>query len=218
MVEAAQENIKSSGKFDFDAGKRRQASTGVDNMAAELDASFLRPEGIFNMLDGGDANGVWSQAIWQLIARAQRQEADLMGDIVNKVVEVFEEMPIERRKRLLADSVMIESMGRQIIGEERRWQAVLQELYEASSAIGPGYWTHTDFRALLDKLIPQSWACRRYGKEHRCEFEWMCFLEPGWEDPLAARMQLRRPHHDREAQQMRERGLQVPDEWDEDDE
>lgn len=113
--------------------------------------------------------------------------------------------------------VMIESMGRQIVGEERRWQTVLFELYEASSAIGPGYWTDTSFRELLDKLIPQSWACRRFGKEHRCEFEWICFMEPGWEDPLASRMQLRRPHHDRELQQMRERGLQVPDEWDEDE-
>ena len=47
--------------------------------------------------------------------------------------------------------------------------------------------------------------------------EWICFREPGWEDPFGDRMQLRKPHHERELQQMKERGLTIPDEWAEDE-
>ncbi len=106
-------------------------------------------------------------------------------------------------------AVMLAAIPTQLIGHETQWRDDLFELYEAAAAIGPMYWTDPTFQRTLDSLIPQSWECRRYGKEHRCEFERVCFHEPGWEDPLGSTVYvLRRPLHEHEMSQMKERGLE----------
>jgi hypothetical protein len=73
---------------------------------------------------------------------------------------------------------------------------------------GPG-WATEEFQARLDELIPRSWNCRPYGKEHQCEFVKLCFKHSGWQDPLSLGFVPRRPHHAPELEQAISRGLIV---------
>jgi len=95
---------------------------------------------------------------------------------------------------------------RGFLGEERRWQDTLWALYELQRE---GYsWASAEYQAQLDELVPCSWACRPFGKEHQCEFVPICHRHEGWTDPLGTeRYQPRLPHHDPELQQAIARGL-----------
>jgi hypothetical protein len=91
-------------------------------------------------------------------------------------------------------------------GEEDRWQQLMWELYELT-ATGHS-WASDTFQHLLDKLVPCSWACRPFGKDHQCEFVPICHRHTGWDDPLgSAQYQPRLPHHEPELQQAIARGL-----------
>jgi hypothetical protein len=90
-------------------------------------------------------------------------------------------------------------------GEEDRWQQLMWDLYEVTAA---GHaWSSDTFQNLLDKLVPCSWACRPFGKDHQCEFVPVCHRHVGWDDPLNNGFQPRLPHHDPELQQAIARGL-----------
>lgn len=104
----------------------------------------------------------------------------------------------------------IASTRRHMVAEETRWQQILWQLYEAQ-ATGLT-WATADFQRLLDALIPRSWACRPFGKEHECEFIPLCLKQTGWQDPMGSgRYQPRQPHHAPERQQAIDRGLLVED-------
>jgi hypothetical protein len=93
--------------------------------------------------------------------------------------------------------------------EEKRWQAVAWELYELQQN-GLG-WAHPEFMAALDRLAPQSWDCRRFGKSHQCQYLRLCFKDQGWEDPIGSGHYIPRlPHHSGELAQAVSRGL-LPD-------
>lgn len=99
----------------------------------------------------------------------------------------------------------IASVRRAMIGEETRWQGILWQLYEAQQQHP---WASDEFQALLDQLIPQSWNCRPFGRDHQCEFYGICHKEEGWQDPLGSgQYQPRRPHHQAELDQAIARGL-----------
>ncbi len=101
----------------------------------------------------------------------------------------------------------IASVRRAMLGEEARWQQVLWDLY-ALQQTHP--WASDAYQARLDTLVPQSWQCRPFGKEHQCAFVPICCREAGWDDPLASdRYEARRPHHVLEADQWRARGIVV---------
>lgn len=111
----------------------------------------------------------------------------------------------------------IESLKRQIVGEERKWQDLLWKLYEAQHDRGL-QWADPEFQALLDHLVPASWDCQRYGSKHGCEFIPLCFKQSGWEDPVGTdHFVPRRPHHEPELQQAISRGL-LPEQAEEGDE
>jgi len=100
----------------------------------------------------------------------------------------------------------LQGLLRGFLGEERRWQEVLWTLYELQAA-GHG-WASETFQARLDELVPCSWACRPFGKEHQCEFVPVCHRHEGWQDPLGTgHYQPRLPHHDPELHQAIARGL-----------
>lgn len=110
--------------------------------------------------------------------------------------------------------VMIEMLRRQVVAHEESWIHRLGVLYEIARGVqahAGSYWADPRFQAALDHHIPCSWACRRYGAEHPCQFEPVCFRQAGWEDPLAAGYVLRRPHHQAELEQMRAEGLEPVD-------
>lgn len=91
--------------------------------------------------------------------------------------------------------------------EEERWQSTLWTLYEAQTS-GGLTWGDPAFQALLDRLVPQSWTCRPFGREHQCEFVPICHKEQGWQDPMGTgRYQPRLPHHRPELEQAIARGL-----------
>jgi hypothetical protein len=108
--------------------------------------------------------------------------------------------PMNRQDAQLA------SLRRSMLGEENRWQDALWQLYEAQQK-GFG-WASPAFQALLDTLVPCSWACRPFGREHQCEFVPICHRHSGWEDPIGGgQYQPRLPHHTPELQQAIARGL-----------
>ena len=93
-----------------------------------------------------------------------------------------------------------------MLGEERRWQDTLWQLYELQQQ-GHG-WASATFQQALDERVPCSWACRPFGKDHECEFVPICHRHEGWQDPLGSgRYQPRLPHHDPERRQAVARGL-----------
>ena len=129
----------------------------------------------------------------------------LPKSVLDKIVFVLG--PMNRQDQ------QIQSLRRGFIGEEDRWQQILWQLYEQQTA-GVG-WATPGFQRLLDELVPRSWDCRRFGKEHECEFIPICFKHAGFEDPIGSgRYVPRRPHHAPELEQAIDRGL-LPDEGEE---
>jgi len=112
----------------------------------------------------------------------------------------------------------IQSLRRSMKAEESRWQEILWKLYEAqqppsnvvdNAASRAAYgWASEGFQAKADALIPRSWNCRPYGKEHECEMVPICFRQAGWDDPIGSgKYQARLPHHTPETEQAVLRGL-----------
>jgi hypothetical protein len=109
--------------------------------------------------------------------------------------------PMNRQDQQLA------SLRTSMAGDEERWREVLWALYEAQQQYA---WESPEFQLLLDRLVPCSWTCRPFGKEHQCEFKGICHRDEGWQDPLATgHYKPRRPHHTAELQQAIARGLLV---------
>lgn len=98
------------------------------------------------------------------------------------------------------------SLRGQIVGEEQRWQGILWSLYEHEQQTGEGWGTES-YMALLDRLVPASWDCRRFGAGSECQHTGICFRREGWQAPLERGWIPRRPHHDPELQGAIARGL-----------
>lgn len=100
----------------------------------------------------------------------------------------------------------LQSLRRSIDAEEARWQQILWDLYEVKAA-GHG-WATPEYQAALDRLVPCSWNCRPFGKEHQCAYVGVCHRHSGWEDPIGSgRYVPRLPHHTPERDQAIARGL-----------
>ena len=108
--------------------------------------------------------------------------------------------------------VLVEAIQDHVAGEEARWQRVCWELYEKATEIGEGYWSDPVWMRLLNRLVPRSFECSRYGSKYPCAMTTICFQEEGWEDPLgSAKYVVRRPHHAPELEQAVARGVLVPE-------
>jgi hypothetical protein len=100
----------------------------------------------------------------------------------------------------------VADLKQQIPAEEHRWQEILWKLYE----VGQEYaWDSPEFQNVLNRLVPQSFECRRYGLNAQCEFTNLCFkTDEQWRDPLAGgKFVPRRPHHQPEMLVAISRGL-----------
>lgn len=154
--------------------------------------------------------GVWeiAKGDWPLWRAYHTDDPDLTPEefwtrqlpqsVLDKVIFVLG--PLNRQ------DTQLRSLLRSLDTEEERWQAVLWKLYEIQQTFP---WDHAAFQAELDRLIPRSWECRRFGKEHQCEFIPICFKHAGWQDPALMGYIPRRPHHAPELQQAIARGLLV---------
>lgn len=100
--------------------------------------------------------------------------------------------------------------------DEAEWRAGLWAIYEAGEAAG---WDESapGFVEVLDRFAPQSWNCHMFGKD--CQFLPVCRREPLWPHPdQDERFEGRRPHHQPELEQMISRGIEPPEDQDEEDE
>jgi hypothetical protein len=122
----------------------------------------------------------------------------LPHSILDKVCAIIG--PLNRQDQQL------QSLLRSFAGEELRWQQVLWELYELQTQ---GYNFASDlFQSTLDRLVPCSWNCRPFGRDHECEFVPICHRHSGWDDPFGSgHYQPRLPHHQPELDQAIARGL-----------
>jgi hypothetical protein len=118
---------------------------------------------------------------------------------------------------LQVSPVLSQGVIEELVAEEARWKQIQYALYDALEAAGFD-WTAEGYQAELRRLVPRSWACRRYGKRHQCQFVPICFEHEGWGDPLGHGYIQRRPHHAAEMQQLEARGLLPPEGWAEDEE
>lgn len=122
---------------------------------------------------------------------------NLPPSLLDKIVFVLG--PLNRQ------DAQLQSLRRGFQGEEDRWQQTMWDLYGLTRE---GHtWASDTFQNLLDKLVPCSWACRPFGKDHECEFVPICHRHVGWDDPLSNGYQPRLPHHDPELHQAIDRGL-----------
>lgn len=88
-----------------------------------------------------------------------------------------------------------------LVGEEKHWQRALWAIYEAGQA-------GEDVEAARTEYVRRSWNCKKYGGEHACPYEPICFDKEGGQDPLGSGLFiLRRPHHAPELEQAVARGL-----------
>jgi hypothetical protein len=111
--------------------------------------------------------------------------------------------PLNRQTKVL------DGFKQELVSEERRWQTVVWAVYDLQQQ---GYgWGTPEMAALLNELVPRSWACNRFGSRYGCQFKALCFEREGWTDPLGAGgYQLRRPHHEPEVEQAVARGVELP--------
>jgi hypothetical protein len=124
----------------------------------------------------------------------------LPASVLDKIVFVLG--PMNRQ------DTQLKSLLTCLDAEEAHWQDTLWQIYEYQQQPGCG-WGSPNMQAMLDRWVPRSWECRRYGKEHQCEFIPICFKHSGWQDPTAMGFIPRRPHHAPELQQAIDRGLLV---------
>lgn len=144
-------------------------------------------------------------------------------------------MPPEVRKKQLIllgpfsrQTQMVSHFTTEVVSEEQAWDHKLWQAYDLGISLleaQPEHctddpaadwwrlvWPNQDFQALIDRLFPRSYECRRYGARSRCQFEDLCFEREGWADPfLSGRFILRRPHHQQELDQAVARGLLLPE-------
>lgn len=128
-------------------------------------------------------------------------------------------IPLERLGRhvqllgpLQIHQVIASEWLEELVAHEQWWQTVCWELYHVLQDDAGGDWTHASYQAALRRLVPRSWACRRYGRRYACQFEDLCFSREGWQDPLGSgNYVLRVPHHEPEKQQVVARGIELPE-------
>jgi hypothetical protein len=134
---------------------------------------------------------------------------------------------------LSRNTAMVEGFIEETIAEEDRWNEIVWQLYDVYQATAlkiatmagatpipeqvgqlPWHWIwmHPDYQRALNRLVPRSYACRRFGKRHSCQHETLCFYHEGWADPIGSGLYIpRRPHHTPELEQAVGRGLALPD-------
>ena len=106
--------------------------------------------------------------------------------------------PLPTSRYLVSD--LLEGLG----AEERRWQERLWKIWEAKPE---------EFRSVLNKEVPQSRECHRWGK--KCQFLSVCNRDEELVDEegrLKEGWVFRRPHHQREITLMERLGVPIPTE------
>jgi len=129
--------------------------------------------------------------------------------------------PFERPTRQLEEFV------EEAASSEKDWQLRLWRVYDARQAayarlveanvqniVHELIEVQPEVQAAVRANFPKNWeGCKGYYGDN-CEFLKRCLKEAGWDDPLGNGFTHRRPHHEPEVEQMRARGIPVPEEED----
>lgn len=170
---------------------------------------------------------VFPEADWQLEWEWQDEEGKTrrLGNKYKKTLTTFYPGGVEAWVRALSPDQAAKHLTivgpllpkpEIVAGTIAGWVATEQRTQDAlwiiSEAMQSGKdWHDPEILALIDTHFPQSWQCDRFGANHRCEFTPICLRDSGWQDPLTfMNFVPRRPHHEPELRQMRQRGLEPP--------
>ena len=166
LVQSAEENVFSGGKFPADAGKRRRQQgglSGITKQFASIDASLLKMEAVItDMLDGGNTDGVWTQTIWQPIVEAQKASQDMMQDIVMRISKAFDKLPTKQRKAILTRDIFLKSAGETITMEAAlmtalHWGNESNRSKLVRGGIGLKVWNTDVLEEILGNLSRADW-------------------------------------------------------------
>ena len=106
--------------------------------------------------------------------------------------------------------MLIDGFFRELVPAERKWQTGIWEVYQALAENGYD-WTAGPVQDAISEHFQRSWACRKFGAEHACQFVPLCFAHQGYEQPLENGYVLRRPHHTPELERAVTSGVIPPD-------
>ncbi len=145
-------------------------------------------------------------------------------DTLSGLIRMTEPYP---RPSMLLQEWVQEAAANELAWRRRCWnvyearQRALERLNQEGMAGTSGTPSATlidyqpEVRQVLRENFPRNWeGCHGYYGDD-CEFLPICLHEPGWDDPIGSgKFVHRRPHHQPEIEQMRERGIPVPTEED----
>src|SRR5678815_525303 len=79
--------------------------------------------------------------------------------------------------------VLIQGFLRDLGPHERQWQTAIWNIYQALDAAG-WEWADERVQSEIGANVQRSWNCRKFGSEHHCPMEMLCFRQEGWQVPL----------------------------------
>lgn len=99
---------------------------------------------------------------------------------------------------------------RSIEAEENLWQDRLWKIWDFAQQTGTG-WGDDLFHEFVETVVPRSWHCDPF-QDHPCPNQVICHPQTDdWRRPVESQLFVyRSPHHLAEAEQMRARGLEPP--------
>ena len=106
------------------------------------------------------------------------------------------------------DTYKVGQMITSLVANEEEWKEKVRKQYAVEDKAP---WENEAVQISLDQVFNRSYNCFSYGR--RCAYYDLCFKKPGWRTPLQTGFLPRRPHHQQELDQMKERGVPVPDEF-----
>jgi hypothetical protein len=129
------------------------------------DSRLLRIEELIRRMDGGEVDGPWARYLWNPIVDAQTREQDLMADIVMKLTDTFDNLPMIERKKLFEKKTKIDtindSLTRQamlVVALNSGSESNLQRLIDGKYRKWKATWGPEAVEEILGKLTKEEWA------------------------------------------------------------
>lgn len=104
---------------------------------ASIDGSLLKPETMLNWLGGGDRASPWVRAILEPLQTAKQKEADLLKGAVKPIVDAFEKLPTETRRRsseLIDGKKLFPTHRADVAAPTRRFELLMMALNMGSQS------------------------------------------------------------------------------------
>ena len=160
LVASIEENLPST-PAPFDERTRTRVQR-LGKTFRWIDAELLNIEEIVRWLDGNRLDGPWNRMVWQPIAAAQARENDLAKEYAQRLKDIFEALPKDRRSRIYNETLRT-STGLEMTREKAIAIALntgnesnLQRLLEGKQR-GAAQWGPDQVNEILDQLDESDW-------------------------------------------------------------